>query len=129
MIGLTLFALSLSGCGTICNLCHEKRVYGGVARDTELISQALSGAPAENEVDAPRTMLVLLALGAFDPVLSFIGDTLTLPITAQWQDQRLATDEKTRHAAVNAPATDVPIKNTWHIEALPDAPAAQDTKP
>src|SRR4051812_32489761 len=81
---LAMVALSLSGCGTVCNLawlhvrgdklsCGPPLVYGGVQNDVEIINRAsqATGAPGMGTGG-----LYLLA----DVALSFVADTLTLPI-------------------------------------------------
>jgi hypothetical protein len=42
----------------------------------------------------PRLALILIPLGIADPVLSFVGDTLTLAITIPLQRRRIANSEE-----------------------------------
>jgi hypothetical protein len=104
LMGLT--ALAGSGCGTVCNfaggLIHpdtEPRVYGGVQRDLEVI-EGLSSKPLfpngfptspGNGAGAALVFGGCLAVLVADPLLSFLGDTLTLPLTAYVQHCREAS--------------------------------------
>jgi hypothetical protein len=96
-----LVAVSLGGCGTVCNLAggivhpeSEPRVYGGVVRDLEIIDQAISSPPPSEPIGDPRLALVILPLAVADPILSFVGDTLTLPITVPLQKRRKAAEDR-----------------------------------
>ncbi len=98
-------ALWAGGCGTVCNLggglIHpdtEPRVYGGVQRDLEFI-EGLTHKPlfpdgvntgGGNNVAAAVIVGCCLGLMVTDPVLSFLGDTMTLPITVYAQHRREA---------------------------------------
>src|SRR5438128_5559240 len=105
VVFVTIAAVLLSGCGTVCNfaggLIHpetEPRVYGGVQRDIEVIEgfskEPLfpTGFPKASQSDsgAGAALVVAFFLGMIvaDPVLSFIADTLTLPITVYVQHRR-----------------------------------------
>src|SRR5438105_2749556 len=78
----------LSGCGTCVNLLSDaneeteylrgKRVYGGVATDWTF---ALICCTGTDLLTMPFTIPCAAYLVAVDIPLSFIGDTLTLPIT------------------------------------------------
>jgi hypothetical protein len=99
-------ALSSSGCGTVCNLAggiahpdSEPRVYGGVIKDLEVLDEAISNPPTqpllgESTGGDARLALVVLALLAADPILSFVADTLTLPITVPLQERRIAAGKR-----------------------------------
>jgi uncharacterized protein YceK len=122
-------ALALSGCGTICNLAggvknpdQEPRVYGGVQRDFEAIGEVLGCGPSETEVDLPRTMLVLMSLGAIDPVFSFVGDTLTLPIAIHAQNERGARAKKTSAGSTDSLPKGEEMNVAPRTEKLPEAP-------
>jgi uncharacterized protein YceK len=128
-------ALSVNGCGTVCNLARgfdhpdtEPRIYGGVALDMDTISKVLNAPAAESEIDMPRTWALLLACGAIDPVFSLVGDTLTLPITVPLQSKRQAASEKKNQAALNAPLPSEPRTDSVpRVEALP-ATESNDNK-
>ncbi|MCA9068096.1 MAG: hypothetical protein KDA84_04200 [Planctomycetaceae bacterium] len=96
---IAMSILSVSGCGTLANVqgmegmlisapgVEPVRVYGGVRKDFELIAEVV-GSPetdddTENNWDNPIEVAVGIPLiGYFavvDPVLSFVGDTITLP--------------------------------------------------
>jgi uncharacterized protein YceK len=90
-------AVSLSGCGTVCNLAggivhpdNETRVYGGVILDLEVIDAAVSGKKTFG--GGPGAVVVLLPLAVLDPMLSLIADTLTLPFTIPLQAKRNAAN-------------------------------------
>ena len=92
-----------SGCGTVCNLgggfLHpdtEPRIYGGVIRDVEIIDSSGSGSSSlplltETSNGKGRVLLAaaILTVAAVDPVVSFVADTLTLPITVPLQYRRI----------------------------------------
>jgi uncharacterized protein YceK len=77
-----LVAAFLSGCGTVRNLASsDPEPYGGVVKDGQFFS--LFGKPA-GPITHPAGVVVLAALyGAClgEVGASFVGDTLTLPIT------------------------------------------------
>jgi uncharacterized protein YceK len=116
-------AVSLSGCGTVCNLAggiihpdSEPRVYGGVVRDLEIIDKAVSDQkPAMDSVGDARLALVILSVAVADPFLSFVGDTLTLPLTVPLQERRKAA-ERAEHEASGAAA---------RVPASPPPPAPE----
>jgi hypothetical protein len=97
---VAVVAVSVSGCGTVCNLAggfvhpdSEPQVYGGVTRDLAIIDKAVSDPPAaEHSVGDARLAVVLLGVAVADPFLSFVGDTLTLPITIPLQERRKAAE-------------------------------------
>jgi len=99
IMGLT--AVLLSGCGTVCNLAggivhpdSEPRVYGGVQRDVAIIEEAVKAPPLTSQsTEDPKVVLWLLSIAAVDPILSFVADTLTLPITIPLQKSRLGRTE------------------------------------
>jgi uncharacterized protein YceK len=67
--------LSLSGCGTMLNFTSREKpeIYGGVEVDVAWI-----GMSRQNPAPSPDQANLL---GIVDLPFSFIGDTLTLPIT------------------------------------------------
>jgi uncharacterized protein YceK len=92
-------AVGVSGCGTVCNLAggvihpdQELRVYGGVQRDVEHFWCP----PLLNENSSPgagKGAVLFLALIPVEFGLSFVGDTLTLPITIPLQEIREAANK------------------------------------
>lgn len=129
-------ALSLSGCGTVCNLVggvtnseEEPRVYGGVQRDVEVLSDVFSDTshPDVNNLhgdgkEAAFLAAIFATLFAGDPVLSFVGDTLTLPVTIPLQNKRIAEKEQESAAATAAPPPDLPAEQPPQVERLPAPP-------
>ena len=93
----------MCGCGTVCNLVGgvthpdtEPRVYGGLQRDVEVLDGVVNGAQSNPQMQIshdPRAALILVPVGIADPILSFVGDTLTLPITIPLQRRRIANSE------------------------------------
>ena len=102
-IVLLMVALSTCGCGTIANIAHSKylvlhscgepiRVYGGVRNDVEYVVEMVKS-PINNDGDSitdaesqkapivtyPSAAIPVAYFAVIDPVLSFVGDTLTLP--------------------------------------------------
>src|SRR6266404_4100690 len=101
-----IVAISLSGCGTVCNLAggvvhpdSEPRVYGGVIRDVEIIEKAVSGPlptgtlSTDDGKGAVFLVTAIISLAAVDPILSFVADTLTLPVTIPLQSRRTAREQ------------------------------------
>jgi hypothetical protein len=95
-----LVVVSLSGCGTVCNLAggiihpeSEPRVYGGVVKDLEVIDRSINAPPNSMGGDV-RLAPFLLALAVGDPILSFVADTLTLPITIPLQARRISVEHQ-----------------------------------
>lgn len=89
----------LGSCGTVCNLAggaihpdKEPRIYGGVALDKEFLESFCT--QSHSSCGDPRLGVAILGVMAVDPILSFVGDTLTLPITIPLQRRRIAADEK-----------------------------------
>ena len=111
-IMVAIVAVSLAGCGTICNFVggirdpeREPRVYGGVLRDFKIIDEQ-TNAIANQSACYGKGAVWALALAVVDPALSFAGDTLTLPITVFIQERRAAAyrDECSRAGSTKAPA-------------------------
>ena len=106
---LAIGAVSMSGCGTVCNfaggIAHpdvEPRVYGGVLRDIQVIEDAVTCDPTQRKFGDPRAIVVVLPIAVADPIVSFIADTLTLPITIPLQERRIAI-RKNAEEADNGP--------------------------
>jgi len=101
-------AVVVGGCGTVCNLAggvlhpdEEPRVYGGVQRDLE--GKWGFGYPpldSESTVEDVKDRLYFLALLPVEFGLSFVGDTLTLPITIPLQARREAANKSGDSSAV-----------------------------
>ena len=90
-LGAVVVVMSLSGCGTTCNFAAAAlppleltttlpAVYGGVQLDAAVMNQLH---PAKTSALSVFVATCLLA----DFPISFIGDTLTLPLTL-WIDRR-----------------------------------------
>lgn len=110
---LALAVFSLAGCGTVCNFAiapfsepdgHKfPAVYGGVQLDAAVMSSKsqlvdLSGIHGEG----PAAAVVIGCVLAEFP-LTFIGDTLTLPITL-WIERRRNAAPNELHGTGAAPA-------------------------
>ena len=101
LLALTIAFLAI-GCGTVCNLAggfvhpeDQPRVYGGMQIDLEGFQSLLndhwsmnlgSSSSSSGQSTALVAIAVLGLMGA-EPVLTFVGDTLTLPITL-WAEYR-----------------------------------------
>lgn len=88
-------ALSLCGCGTICNFAGkpidptiETRVYGGVQLDFEVLDDVASNYPDIKLASDPKAAAFFYPLAVVDPLLSFVGDTLTFPVAMYVQRKR-----------------------------------------
>jgi uncharacterized protein YceK len=76
-------AVLLSGCGTVCNLASgNPDNYGGVQRDLQFASDATDrgGLCRPRPGDTGWGAACVLALYGADLSLSFVADTLTLPL-------------------------------------------------
>jgi uncharacterized protein YceK len=82
-----MLALALTGCGTVGNLREPRnaRVYGGVGIAIDDFRTAQEG----------RTLLPWLVwpLRVLDVAASAVGDTLTLPVSAVAELNRIANSE------------------------------------
>jgi uncharacterized protein YceK len=88
---VTIAAVLLSGCGTICNLATgDPEIYGGPQKDAEFL-QNLHPAEGGGAAAGKGMAIVLLATVA-DVSLSVVGDTLTLPL-AIYMRQHDHTDD------------------------------------
>lgn len=87
------FCLTTVGCGTLMNIIGagtpptdgsvlepQRKIYGGVFKDTELIGDALYATILGGPIYGPPNLMLGVA-GAVDLPFSFVGDTLTLPVT------------------------------------------------
>jgi uncharacterized protein YceK len=78
-------ALTLAGCGTVDNICLENEqtgqvpmhIYGGVEADIRFLAEDPPGPRAAKPAVDPFKVVYLAA----DLPLSFVADTVTLPIT------------------------------------------------
>jgi hypothetical protein len=114
LVVTALLAASGGGCGTVCNLAggvvhpdSEPRIYGGVLRDMQIMDEAVScKRPLIENPGDPRAMAFFLGLAAADPILSFLGDTLTLPITIPLQARRTAASKSDQEGGpmIDSPA-------------------------
>ncbi len=80
---LAAAAVLLSGCGTVCNLASgNPDNYGGVQRDLQFASDAPDKGffYRARPWDTGWTAACALALYGADLSLSFVADTLTLPL-------------------------------------------------
>ncbi len=112
-LGVTLAFVAVagsSGCGTICNFAgygfyqdgkavddRGPTIYGGFLKDLEVANALDTGKgprPAGVGND-PKFFVFLLA----DVPLSFVADTLTLPITVCWQQIRVTAKAKNAETA------------------------------
>ena len=130
-------AVSMSGCGTVCNLARgfdhpdtDPKVYGGVAMDMEFLGKVAGASASETEVADPRMWAAILGLGFIDPAFSLVGDTVTLPITVPLQNKRLrAMDKKNRADAEATPSAATQADNVRRVEPLPEAPSKENVGP
>ena len=95
-LGIT--ALVTGGCGTVCNLAggvvhpdEMPMVYGGVQVDAGCIGKIGNG--SASTADAAKGRLFLVGLGLVDMSVSFVADTLTLPLTVYVQQRRTAAED------------------------------------
>ena len=66
----------MTGCGTVCNFASgSPAVYGGVAKDLEFSQTSRSG------YASGPSAITFLGLWLADLGVSFVADTVTLPVT------------------------------------------------
>ena len=89
---LAVFAVLLSGCGTICNFAGgEPAPYGGVAKDLEVAEHSSGG----GGIRSASSIVAVCALCAAEFCASAVADTLTLPfilIPAAMRTREAAAD-------------------------------------
>ncbi len=82
---LAFSAYFLCGCGTMVNLSDKGKgdIYGGVVRDFTEAGRLLEHTPSSSSGPFLRACDAAVALTSYtlDVPFSFIGDTLTLPLT------------------------------------------------
>lgn len=75
-----LFALALTvllaGCGSIADISTDQKIYGGIQKDVGLIED-----PYLPKTSPPEYFFPLVILGILDIPLSFVLDTVLLPVT------------------------------------------------
>ena len=74
LTGGALFSV-LTGCGTFVNFKDDPKIYGGVQFDADMIHTIKSD---------EKMVKSLAAVYAVDMPLSFVGDTLALPVVIPW---------------------------------------------
>jgi len=147
---LAASTLSLGGCGTLCNFGAAvlplpddgksyPAVYGGVQFDLAVLTSSRD-TPISSGGDAKGIGIIAACLLADVPA-SFIGDTLTLPITLSLHRLRAAPDDPRR--GKDAPPIDAQIldgaqstamgnlgdRNQTYRIPLPDDPRFRDDDP
>jgi uncharacterized protein YceK len=86
-------AVSLGGCGTICNFAHgDPDIYGGVQKDVEIIQtpRTAGGGGVSYNKGSPIFAVLVLA----DTGLSLVADTLTLPLAIYLRQNEHASDNE-----------------------------------
>src|SRR5262245_6601978 len=107
-----------SGCGTVWNLTLNSRgpeIYGGVQKDIEVIMTPASGVPGSNlQVLHNQAALLVFALIPAEVCLSFVGDSLTLPLVVYLAHREYCRD----NAGPGKPAT-LGCDSTMGVDAGP----------
>jgi len=75
LLALALTIL-LAGCGSIADISTDQQIYGGIQKDVALIED-----PYLPKTSPPEYFFPLIILGILDVPLSFVLDTLFLPVT------------------------------------------------
>ncbi len=103
---IAFVAVSLSGCGTVCNFVgviihpdREPRIYGGVLRDVDIIERAIESPPSKTQMCDPRAYIYIIPLAVADPIASFVADTMTLPIMICLHERWLAAESAAEKSA------------------------------
>jgi hypothetical protein len=108
--------LSLSSCGTICNLADkDPQVYGGVQKEIEFVQKPGHMGPSQG---SGRGVLAIFLLLPAEACLTLAGDTLTLPVVVCLRQNPAAPGEQVYYYhpeqgptadADNLPSVDVPM--------------------
>jgi hypothetical protein len=103
-------ALLSGGCGTVCNLASgDPQVpFGGVQKDLETLQAPRSGSSRLSGSGKGAVVIVLLLPAELS--LSFLGDTVTLPL-AVWmrrEDHDASADSATVNPTSAAPSASQP---------------------
>jgi uncharacterized protein YceK len=137
---LALAAAFLSGCGTVCNFVdgvkdpdNAPKVYGGVLKDfgedetgTTPTPPNFSGLHGSGQSGA-ISLAALVAFVAAEPLLSFVADTLTLPITLPLEYRRQLRDRENEAAAAPIPVPPGNLPNSSELDASQvPAPSPQE---
>ena len=72
-LGLTVL---LAGCGSIADIATDRKIYGGIQKDVALIEE-----PYLPKTSPPEYFFPLILIGILDVPLSFVLDTVLLPVT------------------------------------------------
>jgi uncharacterized protein YceK len=75
LLALALTVL-LAGCGTIADIATDQKIYGGIQKDVALIED-----PVLPKTSPPEYFFPLVIFGILDVPLSFVLDTVLLPVT------------------------------------------------
>jgi len=87
-LAVAALAVLLGGCGSIADIAEHQRIYGGIQQDVRLM-----GEPYLPKTSPPEYFFPLILFGFFDLPLSFVLDTVLLPVTVTIA---LTTDDKKR---------------------------------
>ncbi len=85
-----------AGCGTICNFAHgDPDIYGGVQRDIEILQAPLfaNSGSSLHLSGGVQTAAIVAAICGGDVIVSFIADTLTLPLAIFMRHEDHSGDE------------------------------------
>jgi hypothetical protein len=135
---LALVAVSLGGCGTVCNLAGgvykpqtDPRIYGGFLKDVEFVdSHDMRNLNLSGTGKGGLCVIACLMSGmAVETTLSIVADTVTLPITipAEYLRDYRASKKQTGDAA--NPAVAAAPKSVPRVEPLPPVPPTDVSDP
>jgi hypothetical protein len=112
-----------SGCGTVCNFASGNlEPYGGVAKDVEFFQKH----PFEPTGGKEGVGAAILLFGEMS--LSFVADTLTLPITVYTQHRAYADDERNPSAREDS-KPDIPVQFSSDCPAPVVLPLLEEPEP
>src|SRR5262249_7527664 len=82
LVFVTIAAILLSGCGTVCNFATgDPEIYGGVQKDIAFIMTPPGPDQVPRVNESPGKAAVFYVAVVFaDACLSLVADTLTLPL-------------------------------------------------
>jgi uncharacterized protein YceK len=123
---VALATISLAGCGTVRNFATgDPEIYGGVQKDVQFIQTPQT---AKGVCVNPMT---LAFLAPADLCLSFVADTLTLPIAVCMRHSDRTGDDKVAGGTDVAHATDPRTSAASQALVLPtvDVGKRSDTTP
>lgn len=82
LISILFAACLFTGCASIHNLNHDKRIYGGVRDDLKVVSYPFSSSESRGGAPVDGLAAVMFIPCLIDTPFSLVLDSITLPYTS-----------------------------------------------